>query len=408
VSTLSEIICREAAERGVLPFARFMELALYCPVHGYYETEKDNPGRHGDFYTSVGVGELFGQFLAFQFAEWLQAEVQSPTPLAREQASKVQIVEAGAHDGRLAKDILAWLQLKRPKLFDQIEYWVIEPSPRRQKWQKETLKNFAPRVRWFASFQSLLQERTCHSSPATRHPPLHGIIFSNELLDAMPVHRLGWDAKSKKWFEWGVTVAGEKFVWARIPETLAPRSGERAGARGFDPSSIVHLPSSLLSVLPDGYTIETCPAAQNWWREAANVLGRGRLLTIDYGFTIDELFSPGRRHGTLRAYFRHHASDDLLANVGAQDLTAHVNFSAIQTVGESAGLKTESFLTQSQFLTQILEKTLRKKTFGELVAPKSDGGGSDEGWTSAQARQFQTLTHPEHLGRAFRVLVQSR
>jgi SAM-dependent MidA family methyltransferase len=394
VSTLSEIICREAAERGVLPFARFMELALYCPVHGYYETEKDNPGRHGDFYTSVGVGELFGQFLAFQFAEWLQAEVQSPTPLAREQASKVQIVEAGAHDGRLAKDILAWLQLKRPKLFDQIEYWVIEPSPRRQKWQKETLKNFAPRVRWFASFQSLLQERTCHSSPATRHPPLHGIIFSNELLDAMPVHRLGWDAKSKKWFEWGVTVAGEKFVWARIPDTLAPRSGERVGARGFDPSAIVHLPSSLLAVLPDGYTIETCPAAQNWWREAANVLGRGRLLTIDYGFTADELFSPGRRHGTLRAYFRHHASDDLLANVGAQDLTAHVNFSEIQKAGEACGLTTESFSTQAQFLTRILEKTLREKTFGD--------------WSSAQTRQFQTLTHPEHLGRAFRVLVQSR
>jgi len=377
VSTLSEIICREAAERGVLPFARFMELALYCPVHGYYETEKDNPGRHGDFYTSVGVGELFGQFLAFQFAEWLQAEVQSPNPLAREQASKVQIVEAGAHDGRLAKDILAWLQLKRPKLFDQIEYWVIEPSPRRQKWQKETLKNFAPRVRWFASFQSLLQERTCHSSPATRHPPLHGIIFSNELLDAMPVHRLGWDAKSKKWFEWGVTVSGEKFVWARI-----------------QPLAFSLQPSALESVLPDGYTIETCPAAQNWWREAANVLGRGRLLTIDYGFTADELFSPGRRHGTLRAYFRHHARDDLLANVGEQDLTAHVNFSAIQKAGEACGLTTESFSTQAQFLTRILEKTLREKTFGD--------------WSSAQTRQFQTLTHPEHLGRAFRVLVQSR
>ena len=431
MNRLSEIICREAAERGVLPFARFMELALYCPVHGYYETEKDNPGRHGDYYTSVGVGELFGQFLAFQFAEWLQADVHSPEPT-------VQIVEAGAHDGRLARDILAWLQLKRPKLFEQVEYWVIEPSPRRQKWQKETLKDFAPRVRWTAGFQSLLQERACHSSPATRHPPLHGIIFSNELLDAMPVHRLGWDAQSKKWFEWGVAVDGEKFVWARIPDTLpmnllgAPASrrpvGSRkpefagetqalpgtvpqirgsklevssrrnfpslGGARGFDPSSILHLPSSLLAVLPDGYTIETCPAAESWWHEAAKVLGRGKLLTMDYGFTADELFSPGRRHGTLRAFFRHHASDDLLANVGEQDLTAHVNFSAIQTVGESAGLKTESFLTQSQFLTQILEKAAKGNSLGT--------------WTSAQARQFQTLTHPEHLGRAFRVLVQSR
>ena len=140
-----------------------MELALYCPVHGYYETEKDNPGRHGDFYTSVGVGELFGQFLAFQFAEWLEADVHSPEPT-------VQIVEAGAHDGRLARDILAWLQLKRPKLFEQVEYWVIEPSPRRQKWQRETLKDFAPRVRWTAGFQSLLRRErvTRHLPPVTR------------------------------------------------------------------------------------------------------------------------------------------------------------------------------------------------------------------------------------------------
>jgi SAM-dependent MidA family methyltransferase len=119
-------------------------------------------------------------------------------------------------------------------------------------------------------------------------------------------------------------------------------------------------------------------------------------------------------HGTLRAYFRHHAGDDLLANVGEQDLTAHANFSAIQAAGESVGLRTEMFSTQSQFLTRILEKTLREKSFGELVAskrlvsPKSDGGGSEDRWTPAQARQFQTLTHPEHLGRAFRVLVQSR
>jgi SAM-dependent MidA family methyltransferase len=385
MSPLSEIIRREAAQRGVLSFARFMELALYCPVHGYYETKKDNPGRHGDFYTSVGVGELFGQLLAFQFAEWL--ETLNPQP------STFNLVEAGAHDGRLAKDILAWLQLNRPELLDQIEYWIIEPSARRQEWQGETLREFAPRVRWFAGFQSLLQERTCHSSPATRHPLLRGVIFSNELLDAMPVHRFGWDAQNKKWFEWGVAVDGEKFVWAKI---------QTPDARPQTPDP------GLLAVLPDGYTIETCPAAESWWREAANILGHGKLLTIDYGYTADELFSPGRTRGTLRAYFRHHAGDDILANVGEQDLTAHVNFSAIQAAGESVGLRTEMFSTQSQFLTRILEKASKDNSLGELVSPKSDGGESEDGWTAAQARQFQTLTHPEHLGRAFRVLVQSR
>ena len=377
---LSEIIRCEAAQRGVLSFARFMELALYCPVHGYYETKKDNPGWHGDFYTSVSVGELFGQLLAFQFAEWLEEQVHSPQ-------STVHIVEAGAHHGQLARDILAWLRSNRPELLDQIEYWIVEPSSRRQEWQGETLREFAPRVRWFAGFHSLLQERTCHSSPATCHPPLRGVIFSNELLDAMPVHRFGWDAAKKTWFEWGVTVDDEQFAWAKI-----------------QPSAFSLQPSALESVLPDGYTIETCPAAESWWREAANVLGHGKLLTIDYGFTADELFSPSRPRGTLRAYFRHHASDDLLANVGEQDLTAHVNFSAIQAAGESVGLKTESFQTQSQFLTRILAKASKDNSLGKLVASKR----SEDGWTSAQSRQFQTLTHPEHLGRAFRVLVQSR
>jgi SAM-dependent MidA family methyltransferase len=226
---------------------------------------------------------------------------------------------------------------------------------------------------------------------------LRGVIFSNELLDAMPVHRFGWDAAKKTWFEWGVTVDDEKFAWAKI-----------------QPSAFSLQPSALESVLPDGYTIETCPAAESWWCEAAGILERGKLLTIDYGFTADELFSPSRPRGTLRAYSRHHASDDLLANVGEQDLTAHVNFSAIQAAGEFAGLRTEMFSTQSQFLTQILEKSSKDDSPGKhiaakrLVSPKSDGGGSEDGWTSAQARQFQTLTHPEHLGRAFRVLVQSR
>jgi SAM-dependent MidA family methyltransferase len=403
MNPLSEIIRREVAQSGILPFARFMELALYCPKHGYYEAKKDNPGRHGDFYTSVGVGKLFGQLLAFQFAEWLK-EIKTlnpvkgrgphgalrPQPLGAAKrsgdGSTLNLVEAGAHDGQLARDILTWLQLNRPELFDQIEYWIIEPSARRQEWQGETLREFAPHVRWFAGFQSRLQERTCHSSPATRHPPLRGVIFSNELLDAMPVHRFGWDAQNKKWFEWGVAVDGEKFAWARIPDTLAPQSGERGASENLSPQ--------LLDVLPDGYTVETCPAAEDWWREAAGILGRGKLMTIDYGLTADELILPSRPRGTLRSYFRHHAGDDLLANVGQQDLTAHVNFSAIQAAGESVGLRTEMFSTQSQFLTRILEKASKDNSLGE--------------WTPAQARQFQTLTHPEHLGHAFRVLVQSR
>ena len=375
VNALLEIIRHEIRKSGVLPFARFMELALYCPDCGYYEAKMDI-GRRGDFYTSVSAGELFGQLLAFQFANWLETEVRS-------QESEARIVEAGAHDGQLATDILTWLQSSRPELFGRIEYVIMEPSVRRREWQRETLKGFA-NVRWFANFQSVASS-TPH--PALRTPQLNGVIFSNELLDAFPVHRFGWNAKNKTWFEWGVAVAGEKFVWAKIP---TPHSSFCA--------------PQLEAVLPDNYIIETSPAAENWWREAAGALARGKLLAIDYGFATDEMFSPARTRGTLRAYFRHHATDDLLANPGDQDLTAHVNFSAIQKAGEKAGLKTESFLTQSQFLTRILEKAAKDESFGKLLASKPGEGG----WGARQTRQFQTLTHPDHLGRAFRVLVQSR
>ncbi len=372
---LIELIRRDIVANGVLSFARFMEHALFCPDYGYYQTKKDNPGRRGDFFTSVSTGPLFGQLLAFQFAGWLGTEIGSRKP-------EVRIIEAGAHDGTLARDILTWLQVARPTLFERIEYGIIEPSPARQEWQREKLATFGATVRWFTGFENLKLE--------TRNSKRNGIVFSNELLDAMPVHRFGWDATAKKWFEWGVAVEGDKFVWAQIQK---PEAGSQKSETNL-PSALRDLPSDLLAVLPDGYTIETSPAAESWWREAANVLEHGRLMTIDYGLATDELFSPSRSRGTLRAYFRHHLTDDILANPGEQDLTAHVNFAAILSAGESAGLATESFLTQAQFLTRILGQAVKDKSFGE--------------WNASRTRQFQTLTHPEHLGRAFRVLVQKR
>ena len=338
-----------------------MQLALYCPDFGYYEKEKDNVGKQGDFITSVSIGSLFGELLAFQFAEWLAAGSEGAK-------SPVRIVEAGAHDGKLAADILTGLRECSPGVFERLNYCVVEPSARRKEWQRETLKGFEKQVTWVPEISSV------KSIPAA----LETIIFSNELLDAMPIRRFGWDAKKKEWFEWGVGFDGGRFVWAQFP------------------ISDFRFPiSDLERVLPDGYTIETSPAAENWWREAANVLSRGKLVAIDYGLTAEEQFTPERTRGTLRAYYRHHATDDVLANPGEQDLTAHVNFSAVQKIGEGAGLKTEMFCTQPQFLVRIAEKLFQRPDFFGK-------------WDASRLRQFQTLTHPEHLGRAFRVLVQSR
>jgi len=331
----AQIIQREIARHGPLPFARFMELALYCPEIGYYETKKDNVGKDGDFFTNVSVGNLFGELLAFQFAEWLDA-----LRAAKKTGAKWSIVEAGAHDGKLAGDVLNWLQMHRWELFSEIEYVIVEPSARRRKWQEDALKVFAPHVRWVEQVGDLGAGK------------VNGVIFSNELLDAMPVNRFGWDARQKKWFEWGVTFEKDAFAWMQLPVATPP-------------ASLAELPRPLLNVLPDGYTVDTSATAEKWWLDAVNVLERGWLMTVDYGLSQEEMFSPSRAQGTLRGYFKHQSTRDVLANAGHQDLTAHVNFSAIQKIGQENGLISEFFGTQLKFLAEILLAASRSQSFGE-------------------------------------------
>ena len=363
-------IREEISKCGAISFARFMELALYCPETGYYETKKDNIGGDGDFITSVSTGSLFGELLAFQFAEWLtELSVADPGHGGgfASASSRWAIVEAGSHDGRLAGDILAWLEANRPDLFQQIEYVIVETSARRRDWQKENLRMFAPRVRWLPGLQ------------ASARRELNGVVFCNELLDAFPVRRFGWDAAKRQWFEWGVGLAGEKFDWRRLESPV------------LDMAQVC--PPELERVLPDNYVMEASPAAENWWRQAAGLLAQGKLLAIDYGYSAEEMISPARTGGTLRAYRRHQVTHDLLADPGGQDLTAHVNFTALRKAGESAGLLTEALCPQPQFLTRIFQRAITTQCFARMD-PK-------------RLRQFHTLTHPEHLGRAFRVLVQS-
>ena len=176
---------------------------------------------------------------------------------------------------------------------------------------------------------------------------------------------------------------GDRFVWKRL-------TGEVSSADFGLPDA-----PELLDVLPDGYTLETSPVAERWWSEAARAIQHGRLLTFDYGFSAEEMISPGRLNGTLRAYRQHQQVDDILADPGQQDITAHVNFSRIEQAGLAAGLRTESFETQGRFLTR-------------LAASAWEPGARFGAWDQQRTRQFQTLTHPQHLGQSFRVLVQSR
>ncbi len=344
---------------GPISFARYMELALYAPGLGYYERQREI-GRRGDFFTSVSAGPLFGELLAFQFAQWLSQDGRF---------ERLQIVEPGAHDGALAADILGWMRRWRPDLLDCLEYCLVEPSPTRRKWQEEKLRDWLPKIKWVDDIAETESSQTGK------------IIFCNEFLDALPVHRLAWNGS--KWEECRVACENGTFVWhqAAPPPELAEQLPE--------------ISPELAKVLPTGYVIEHSPATVAWWKEAAKTLGHGKLLTIDYGLTGEEQFRPERSGGTLRTYTRHHAGGDLLDNPGESDITAHVNFSAIEAAGRTACLTTEGLMSQSQFLTKILAQTEAK--------PRGFAA-----WTPSRTKQFQTLTHPEHLGRAFRVLIQSR
>jgi SAM-dependent MidA family methyltransferase len=358
-----------------------MELALYCPKYGYYERDEDSIGRRGDYYTSASVGSLFGELLAFQFTEWLEQ-------------SEPRIIEAGAHGGDLAGDILGWMREHRPQLFTRLEYWILEPSEARQRWQRQKLIEYGSKVRWMNGLAGLTGGPSPHPRGA-RGASLRGIVFSNEFLDALPVHRVGWDANAQAWFEWGVTVRAGGFDWCRMPHCRSRGRSKEAGPASLLSHFQLSTADGLLEALPDGFTIDICPAAEQWWREAATTLGCGKLLAIDYGLTTEEFFAPERKQGTVRSYQHHRSSGDVLADPGEQDITAHVNFSAIRAAGESAGLKTESFQTQAQLLTGIAARTWNDDSaFGK--------------WSAERVRQFQTLTHPEHMGRSFRALVQSR
>lgn len=365
LKSAAEHIRAEINDRGFIRFDRFMELALYCPECGFYDKESDTVGRRGDFYTSVSVGNLFGRLLAFQFNQWLsqQADV----------GSALQLVEAGAHDGRLAADVLTWFSERCPERFHALHLWLIEPSSRLKARQQRTLAHFGEKVHWAKSLSEL--------------GPVKGIIYSNELLDAMPLRRFGWDAGDRQWREWGVIASGKGFSWCRLDPVSDSR--QILQSAGF------HLPPELEAMLPDGFTVETSPAAQAWWAQAARKLACGKLVALDYGVEANELLLPQRRDGSLRSYRGHRVSTDVLADPGEQDITAHVNFTAIRSAGESAGLRTELFETQSRFLTAV-------------VARAWAAGGDFGGWTAADNRQFKTLTHPEHLGRPFQALVQGR
>jgi SAM-dependent MidA family methyltransferase len=357
----SELIAEEIRDSGPISFARFMELALYSPKLGYYERALAQTGKQGDFYTNVSVGRLFGEMLGFDLARKLSS-IDSAT---------LQIVEAGAHDGQLASDILTYLREYFPYLFGKLEYIIIDPSAFRQHIQGKALAAFE---------SSVTRIRRWSDLPIS----LTGAIISNELLDAIPVHVFRWISAKKKWREFGVALEGKRFVWTPLDHASA------------EPDALLpEIPASLAEVLPDQFTIEVSPAAIEWWKQAARALRSGFLMTIDYGLRAEQFLAPEHARGTLRSYSKHRYGSSVLESPGEYDITAHVSFSAIIRAGQAEGLQTIYFSSQSGYLKNLVEQIDQQQQSFPL-------------WTPARFRQLKSLIHPEHLGRAFKVLVQQR
>jgi SAM-dependent MidA family methyltransferase len=348
---LEAILRAKIEENGPLSFADYMATALYEPSLGYYSRHARQVGRGGDFFTSVSVGPLFGELLARRFLrEW--REMESP--------SRWRIIECGAHDGSLAADILRALSQLDPQAFSDLEYVIPEPLPALQSAQRETLAHFP--VRFVSDVDELVAD------------PLPGIAFGNELLDALPFHVVEWQSGGWRECRVGTDSSGE-FVWETAHE--------------IDDPALVSALTELGNHFPDGYRTEIRTKVHQFLKPLTQALTSGLLLWPDYGFARPELYHPDRKSGTLRTFSKHRAAENPLTTPGEIDITAHVDFTAVAEAAISLGCVPLAFRNQGSWLTEIGRDWLL----------------SLEGRPDPTAlRQFQTLTHPAHLGGSFHVL----
>ena len=356
-----------AAGGGRIPFARFMELALYHPRWGYYLAERRRPGRPGDFLTAPETHPFFGIALARQVAECWE-RLGRPAPFV--------VREYGAGSGALAWDIVAGLAAVAPACRAALEYRLIEANPRRLE---EALATFAAEGIGDVIRSEAIAEQT---DPE----PIAGVVLANEVADAFGVHRLVWRGGGLR-EEW-VTWSGERF--AAEEGNLSPQ------AAAADPEGMLRRHGIALA---DGDRIEISPAAAAWFASAARGLRRGYALVIDYGYPAPELYAAHRLSGTVRAYRGHTVSGDPFADVGEQDLTAHVDFSALRRAGEREGLVFAGQTTQGAFLASLEMGNL-------LVALGQDGTATLPDYLAAQAATLR-LIDPGGMGR-FGVLMMAR
>lgn len=350
-----------------------MTLALYQPQFGYYSTRDSIIGPRGDFITSPHMGHDFGHMLAEQFADMWQALGQ-PNPFT--------LVEMGAGQGLVAADVFEHLQKHHPSCFDCLNYIVVEKSTALKAEQKKRLSHWQSQ-----GVQLSWQELSDIPMQA-----IVGCAFSNELVDAFPVHWVELHEQQLKEMWVGEGNAG--FVPV-LDELSTPDLQTYFDQAGID-----------LASYPEGYRTEVNLAALDWLSTVADRMSRGYVLTIDYGYSAQRYYSQARREGTLQCYYRHAHHDDPFANVGAQDITAHIDFTALENKGREVGLAKIGFVQQGLFL-MALGLGSRLTRLANPSAPEQTATAQTIQSMMMRREALQQLISPMGLGN-FGVLIQGK
>ena len=357
--SLRERIAAEIRQHGPIPFSRYMELCLYEPELGYYSRAREQFGKAGDFYTSSDVHAVFGRLLARQFEEMWRA-LDSP--------ERVELIELGPGRGLFARDVLDWSAKHFAGFSRALQYRFVEQSPHlRAKLQERLGEHIAAgKCRVFANIDEAIADAGEHL-----------IVFANEFFDALPVEVID--------FRGALRIGGEN---GRFTETFVEPSA--ADLEFLD----------RYSVQPDkGERVEVSPATLMWIDRIANLFAQrsGFIVLIDYGYTREEQLA-GRHRDTIMTYRQHVASASPYEAPGEQDITAHVNFTALRARAEARGLRTLGLLTQSQLLIGIGEATEFGDAFQDCKLPQE---------RAKVALQLKHLISPAGMGETFQVLLMS-
>jgi len=366
-SPLTPLLLQRIRDTGPLTVAEFVDAALYHETLGYYARAGQRSGREGDFFTSVDLGPLFGELLAIQFAEMREtlsgvAASGRPGP----DPTRFDLVEAGAGNGRLARDVLDAAERHHPECYRAVRLHLVERSPQARAAQETVLKRHAS---VFASSTAALPESVT------------GVIYANELLDALPPHLVVM--REQGLHEVHVDAEGGRLVTRERPPS-SPRLADYLGAVG--------------ARLEPGWFAEVNLGAADWVRRAGRRLARGFLVVIDYGHDAATLYSASHATGTLTTY-RGHAAErreegpGWLMEPGERDITSHVDLTGIALAGRDAGLRLLGVADQAHFL------------LGLGLAERLAGDDSVSPHALARRLALKTLVMPGGLGSTLKVMV---